>query len=319
MNLSRRAITLHRFSPIVLASFALFLSYPLKAQIIADDSLPANTLVTINDRTFKIDGGTTKGGNLFHSFTEFSLPTLYEAFFNNAETIHNIISRVTGGNLSSIDGLIRANGSANLFILNPNGIIFGTNASLNIGGSFIASTADSLQFADGSEFSATDPQTPSILTINVPIGLQYGQHPGAIRVQGTGHSLTIGGNPFFRVLERSANPAGLQVRAGNTLALIGGDVILEGGTLTAQEGRIELSSVDSALVKLNPALQGWAFSYTGVENFGDIQLSQRALADVSGVGSGSIQIQGASVLLKEGWLGIAQSKSRLSSRGKHQR
>src|ERR671932_767212 len=160
------------------------------AQVASDNTLGAESSLVTSPQAgvFQIEGGATKGTNLFHSLSEFSVPSNGVVYFNNALNIQNIITRVTGGSVSNIDGMIAANGTANLFLLNPNGIIFGPNASLNIGGSFVGSTASSLNFADGTQFSATAAQTTPLLTVSVPIGLQFGGNPGRIVVQGKNQS-----------------------------------------------------------------------------------------------------------------------------------
>jgi len=230
----------------------VLLPMPAIAQISSDGTL--STSVTTNGNNFTINGGDRAGGNLFHSFSEFSLPTGGEAFFNNDLDVENIFSRVTG-NISNIDGLIRANGSANLFLLNPAGIVFGPNARLDIGGSFLGSSASSLMFPGGIEFSATDTQSTPLLTINAPIGLWFRENPGRIAVQGQLQNL-VGGledllppqetpsvrpderivpidpeeiaNPVIDSIESLANliinipDLGLGVKAGKTLALVGG-------------------------------------------------------------------------------------------------
>ncbi|MBD2211938.1 filamentous hemagglutinin N-terminal domain-containing protein [Nostoc linckia FACHB-104] len=268
------------------------------AQVIADETLSTQERTQVlGDRNFQIDGGAIRGSNLFHSFREFSLPTGGEVYFNNARNIENIFSRVTGRSISNIDGVIRANGTANLFLINPNGIIFGANARLNIGGSFLASTADSINFADGVKFSATNPQTEPLLTINVPIGLQFGQNSGSITVQGTGYDLSVQ-EPIRSPTIRGNAVTGLQVLPGESLVLLGGNVNIQGGTLKAEQGRIELGSVgDGQQVAFSFISQGFALNYQGVKRFGNISLSQQALADASG--GGFIQVQGNQISLTD--------------------
>ena len=150
--------------------YLLLNSSTVKAQIESDNSLPVNSDVIRSGINFKINGGTARGNNLFHSFQKFNVPNGGEAFFDNTNSIENIFTRVTGGSISNIDGIIKANGSANLFLMNPSGIIFGENARLNIGGSFLGTTAENIKFADGNEFSAVNSQASPLLTINVPVG-----------------------------------------------------------------------------------------------------------------------------------------------------
>ncbi|MBN3962599.1 S-layer family protein [Nostoc sp. NMS8] len=281
------------------------------AQVTSDHTL--STTVSQSGNNFTITNGNAANSNLFHSFQQFSVPTGGSVTFNltNTPNISTIFSRVTGGNISHIDGLIQtinSNNPISMFLINPSGIIFGANAQLNIGGSFIGTTANSIKFANGVEFSAIDSQASPLLSINVPIGLQLGNNPASITVQGTGHSLSNNSGLTLAPLARIPSATKLQVQLGNTLALVGGDLYLNGATLSAERGRVELGSVRGAgLVNLMPTVQGYTLGYGDVQSFGDIQLAQRSLLDISGVNAGSVQIQGRQIQFTDGSLVLAQN------------
>ncbi|MBW4577780.1 MAG: S-layer family protein [Aphanothece sp. CMT-3BRIN-NPC111] len=295
-------------SPYLLLNLCLLavLSYPVKSEIVPDSSL-INSTVNKQGNIIEINNGTLKGKNLFHSFDRFSIDTGATIYFNNPMFVNNIFSRVTGSRISNIDGIIKANGYANLFLINPNGILFGENARLNLKGSFLATTASEIKFADGTLFSAFPNQSKPLLTVSVPVGLRFGQTPGEIRIQGTGHLLKDA-SPFLP-FRRDSDSSGLQVQPGKTLALVGGNISLEGGIVMAPGGRIELGSVgNNGYVSLNPTVSGWNLGYEGVSYDGDIRLSQRALVDASGFSGGSIGIFGGRVSLANGSMILIQNQ-----------
>ena len=218
----QRAFSSILFSTIPIATLGCLIPLSARSQVTPDGT--TSTTVNGDGNNFTIEQGDRVGDNLFHSFDEFSVPTLGSAVFNNATDIANIFSRVTGSSISSIDGLLGANGAANLFLINPNGIIFGQNASLNFGGSFFASTADSLLFEGDTEFSAVNPTVPSLLEVSIPIGLSFRDNPGDIQY----------------------NTASF-IPEGATFALVGGNVNLNSAIiLTSLDSRLELGGLTNA-------------------------------------------------------------------------
>ncbi|MDZ8263509.1 filamentous hemagglutinin N-terminal domain-containing protein [Nostoc sp. ChiQUE01b] len=287
----------------VLQTFAFSFNCAL-AQITPDSTLPNNSSVTTQDNIRTIEGGTQAGRNLFHSFEEFSVPTGSTAFFNNVADIQNIISRVTGGSASNIDGLIRANGTANLFLINPNGIIFRQNAQLNIGGSFVASTANALQFGNIGFFSATEKNIPSpLLTIN----------PSALLLNQINQNAAIQNNS---IAPAGKDPAGfdgfgLRVPNGKSLLLVGGNINIDGGGLNANGGRVELGGLsEPGTVAL--LLDGDNLSLRFPENVtqADISFTNRAGVFVEAAGGGNIAVNAKNLEILGGSIlsgGIGQS------------
>ena len=281
--------------PLCLLTLAgsISLHLPATAQIIPDNSLGNESSIVVPNieingiNSDRIDGGAIRGSNLFHSFQDFNIDNGRGAYFSNPENISNILTRVTGNNLSNILGTLGVLGNANLFLINPNGIVFGPNARLDVGGSFFASTADSILFENSVEFAASNPDAPTLLTINIPIGLNFRENPGNIVNQ----SIAVDSEDNF---------VGLQVLPEKTLGLVGGNIQLENSVLTAPQGRIELGSVaGNNTVSLIPIEKGYALGYENVPNFQDIALSL-GIVNVQGEGGGDIQIQGRRVTLTDG-------------------
>jgi len=289
-----RILKSNLFILFALSNATLFSGNIAQAQITADDSLGNEKSVVspVSGQVDLIEGGATRGSNLFHSFQEFNIGEGREVNFANPAEIANIFSRVTGNNPSVLLGKLGVLGNANLFFINPKGIFFGENASLDIKGSFVTSTASSIIFSDNNLFSASNPQVPApLLTVNVPapVGLEFEGVPGNI----TNRSLVTN--------QVTGEFIGLGVQPGKSLVLVGGDVNIEGGFLRAQAGRIELGSVaGDNTVSLTATDEGIFLGYTGIENFRDINLSQAALVDTSGDTGGDVQIQGRQITLTEG-------------------
>ncbi len=279
-----------------------------QAQITLDGTIrpgaPSGPLTGPNYVIPAAAGKTVGDKTLFHSFGLFNLHTINgvpeRASFTGPSTIENIISRVTGGQRSVIDGLIDSRSSmqnANFFLLNPSGVLFGPNATLDVGGSFHVSTADYVRFGDDAKFFA-NPSGTSVLTAASPIAFGFlNSAPVRISVEGSS----------------------LRVDPGKTLSLVGGDapfpgdITMETGlkiagpppltpefvplpNLGAPGGTIQVVSVASAgEVILSPSLD-----VSLVPSLGRVQISGGALIDASGaLGTGSaggtVEIRGSQI------------------------
>ncbi len=283
----------YKIIPLVLSSFAVvFSGLGLSAQSeplsVRPDGTTQTTLIGAADcaADCTILGSSRLDDSLFHSFSEFSIPAgVTVTFLDGGAT--NIFARVSSA-ASTIEGTLAIAGAqTNFFLINPRGVIFGPQSALVSPGSVIISTADSVVFPNDERFGAAESRLPT-LTVSTPIGLQFGDRPGAIinrsQASPTGANNALG------------EPPGLQVSAGRRLSLVGGFVALENGSLTANSGQIEVGSVAAnSRVSLLPDLK---LGYSGTQAFGDIQLTGRSVIDVSGE-SGQVALRGRSVTVAE--------------------
>ncbi len=264
----------------------LSINYPLQAQNIPipDTTLPVNSQVRLNNQTSSITAGTVAGSNLFHSFTQFSIDQGYRVnFVSPSGGIENILVRVTGNNPSNILGALSTSGASNpnLFLINPQGIFFGQNASLQVNSSFVATTANAILFGEQGFFSASNPNNPALLTVK----------PSAFLFNQTG---TQG------IENRSIlNAEGLKVNEGNSLLLLGGDVTLNNGIITAPGGRVELGGLkETGIVGLTIDGQKLQLSFPESAERANVTLTNNgSLVDTTSGGGGDIVINAGELKL----------------------
>ncbi len=292
--------------PLLLCSF-IALPTPAIAQITPDNTLGAeNSRLTPNvlingANADKIEGGAQRGSNLFHSFSQFNIDDGQRVYFGNPNGVENILTRVTGGNTSNIFGTLGVDGAANLFLINPNGILFGQNASLDIRGSFVGTTANAVQFGN-QDFSATNPQAPPLLTVQ-PSGLLFNQINQNAAIQN--NSIAPAG-----VDPAGFDAVGLRVSDGKSLLLVGGNVNMDGGQLNAYGGRVELGGL-AAPGNINLLYDEDNLKLGFPENVtrADVLLTNQAFVYVEGNGGGDIAINARNLgILEESQLsaGIGQ-------------
>ena len=242
---------------------------------------------------YNISGGTTAGNNLFHSFSNFNLGTGNTADFNVSGNITNILARVTGGP-STVDGTITSTlgaggplSSANLFFINPAGILFTANAQVNLGGSFIASTASYVKFSDGSSFygDLNHPIQDAGLTM-APVSAFGFLTPTPQPVSFTGSQITMQAN------------TGLHVIAGDITVDQGSPngVAEQGANLAAPSGALTLFSAASAgEVPFSLASPGSGYATAPFSALGNITVQNQSSAFIDGVGGGNMVIRGGKI------------------------
>jgi filamentous hemagglutinin family protein len=229
------------------------------AEITTDGTTGAALNLPGPDFQIGADLGKQQGGNLFHSFQDFNVYKGESATFSGPDSVNNVISRVTGGETSIINGILRSTmPNADMYFINPAGMMFGSNASLDVPGGFYASTADTLKFADGAEFSASNPAQGS-LTVANPVAFGF-----------------LDSAPAWLLVRGSE----LQIQANQELSLSGGGVTIEQAQIHAPGGELFIASVgDSGL--------------NGKVSVRDSTLS------TSGEGGGKIVIRGGQFVLDE--------------------
>jgi filamentous hemagglutinin family protein len=297
--MTRCTLVLSKF--LALASFSVLnLNVPALAQIIPDATLGnENSTVTPGamvrgGEADLIDGGAIRGSNLFHSFQEFNVGEGQRVYFANPDGIDSILSRITGGNPSNIFGTLGVDGTADLFLLNPNGIVFGESALLDLQGALILSTASHIQLGEDGRFSATNPASDNLIELD-PSVFWFNDliQPGAINITGVN----------------------LQMPAGEALSLIGGEVRIDGAQINAQGGRVNIAALAA---EGNVQLDALNSSLTVEDTFerSDVSLENGSEIDVQSDGGGNISIYSRSLSLANSSFitaGIAQDSGTINS------
>ena len=268
------------------------------ADVATDGTMGPRVRLTAGDVTIGADLGQQRGGNLFHSFQRFGIETNGRVTFTGPDSVRNVIGRVTGAEASHIDGVLAsAVPGADLYLINPAGILFGPNAQLDVKGSFHASTASELQFADQFVFSALD-ERGSTLSVAEPTAFGFlGASRGAIMLNGS--RLSVNAGEYL-----SLSGATVEIRnAGKVLA---GDKAVAGSEIEPA-GRVTLAGVGAGTLDIATG------GVTG--DAGTVRLRDRTLVDASGNGGGSVVIAAEDIALEGGSSVLANNLGAIPSTG----
>ncbi|MEL7331494.1 MAG: filamentous hemagglutinin N-terminal domain-containing protein, partial [Cyanobacteria bacterium J06560_2] len=272
------------FFALLLSSFAIIAGSSVQAQISSDQTLGAEESIVktsvdaSGNSAVLIEGGATRGPNLFHSFEAFSVDENASAYFANPNNVSSIFSRVTQSAPSNILGTLGVNGPADLYFINPNGIVFGEHAKLDLQGSFYATTADEIRSQGTDLFSsALTSDSSQLLAVR----------PSAFFFSRTNQGSDVVVRTSARASSQNRD-RGLQVNDGEDITIVSNDVDINGGLINAWDGSVQIAAVaGEASVDL---------SDTGVLTIpdrvqrGNIDIQNRALVDVEFITDGNIRL-----------------------------
>ncbi|SLM32121.1 putative Filamentous haemagglutinin family outer membrane protein [Desulfamplus magnetovallimortis] len=268
-------IKIFLFLSLFLLSLTPFVDF-VNAEIATDGTTGPSTALSGPDFEIPQSLGTLSGSNLFHSFKTFSISENQSATFTGDNNISNVISRVTGGEVSTIDGLLRSQiGQADFFFINPSGIVFGPHATVDVPAAFHVSTADSLVFDDGSVFSASPGET-STLTQAAPESFGFlGQQSASIEINGT-------------VLE---------FKPESTISISAGDIAIQPSeestpSITSENGVLKIKAIGTKAGTMDfdsGATVASANSEVTNNYSGDLHMNSAEI-NVSGNGGGTVSI-----------------------------
>ena len=263
--------------------FTLILTSPGHTEVTLDGSMGPKGALKGPKFQIGAELGRRAGSNLFHSFGRFNIGSKESATFTGPAAVDNVIGRVTGGSPSTINGQLRSEiPSANLWLINPKGVVFGKGAKLDVDGSFHVSTADYLKLKDGARFDAKPSAHDALLTTAPPEAFGF--------LDGNVAPITVKGGP----------ESALEVPEGKTLSVVGGDIKIQGGKLRAPGGRVNLASVAS---KGEVELKDNDLKMKSFNRMGDIHMSEQGLISTTGKGGGAIFIRGGQLVMDESFVG----------------
>ena len=273
------------------------------AQIVPDTSLGSEaSIVTPSSNVSDISGGAIRGENLFHSFESFDVGEGLEARFDTPQDVSRIFSRVTGSSASEILGTLGVEGAADLFFLNENGILFGAGSALDLNGSLVLSTAQSVNFADG--LFSSDLELISTLSSGLPEGLSS-IGTGIIRVENAGRAQFDPSVPPSELVSRPINNGpllGLSLSPATTLSFVANAIYFEGGIARNRDGRISLIGSEESISIEEDSL-GWALTINEQGESvltGIIELSDGSLLEAVGTSAGAVSLAAEEISIIEG-------------------